>query len=140
VVSGRSVVQPHPFSCPQFFQNNGIAVRNGISNNASDWVQWNIVDAEPPYKLIYMADMFLMRFWSKDSLKEPSPIVNLRDMAKLLEGSHSFMHNRQLVGAIHDLLDSNGMRVAGVNDTLKVLTGTKMPRSSKIGQYLIIKT
>ncbi len=59
-----------------------------------------------------------MRFWTKDGLKEPSPIVSLTDMANLLEGGHSFTHNRQLVGAIHDLLDSNGMHVAGVNDTL----------------------
>ncbi len=36
VVSGRSVVQPHPFSCPKFFRNSGIAARNGINNNASD--------------------------------------------------------------------------------------------------------
>ncbi len=46
--------------------------------------------------------------------------MNLTNMARLLEGGHGFAHNRQLVGAINDLLDSDGMHVAGVNYTLVV--------------------
>jgi hypothetical protein len=46
-------------------------------------------------------------------------------MANFLESSHGFMHNRDLLRAIHNLLNHNRMCVAGVNNTFIIHNGDK---------------
>ncbi len=46
-------------------------------------------------------------------------------MATFLESRHRFMHNRDLLGAIHDLLNRNRMSIVGVNNTFIIHNGVK---------------
>ena len=55
------------------------------------------------------------------------PIVDLTDVANLLEASDSLLHDREFFRTILDILDGNGRCVAGVNDTLIIFHGHPYP-------------
>jgi hypothetical protein len=69
VVTGRSIVQPHPLAHPKFLRHSGIAARNWVGNNSSHQIQRDVVHTEPPHKVFNVADMLLMRLRHKDCFK-----------------------------------------------------------------------
>jgi hypothetical protein len=69
--------------------------------------------------------MLLMRFRCKNGLEEPSPVVHLAYVLDLLESCHGFTHDGNLLRAIHDLLDCDGVSVTCIDDTLVVPDGNK---------------
>ena len=46
-------------------------------------IQWDIINTKSPYKVVYVADVFLMRLWCKECFEEPFAVVNLTDVAGL---------------------------------------------------------
>ena len=80
-----------------------------------------------------------MRFGGQNALKKPAPIVNLTDVAHLLEASDCPAHDREFLRAILDILDGNGRCVTSVNDALIVLDGHPYSRSSNTDQYFLTR-
>ncbi len=90
-------------------------------------VEWNVINKEPPDEVTDVLDMLLVRFWSKNGLEQPTPIVNLPDMPNLFEGGNGLTHNWLLLWSILDLLHSDWGGVTGINHTLVILNGYPHP-------------
>jgi len=120
VIPGRSIKHPHPLPHAKFLGDCRVAARDRIRDDPCDQVEWGIVDAKPPYKLIDVADMLLMWLRHENGLKEPTPIVNLAYVTNFFKSSHGFTHDQNCLGAIHDLFYRDGVGIAGINDALVV--------------------
>ncbi len=55
-------------------------------DGARDLVQRYVIYTEPPHKVRDIADVFLVESGRKKGFKQPFAIVDLTDMAQLLEG------------------------------------------------------
>ncbi len=69
VITGNSVIQPHPLARPKFLRHSGIAARNWVGNNSSHQIQRNVVHTEAPHEDFDVADMLLMKLRHKDCFK-----------------------------------------------------------------------
>ena len=85
-----------------------------------DLVQWNIIDAKPPDKIFNVAHVFLVGLRGKGRLEQPLAIMYLTNLANLLKGSDTLMHDRNLPWSIQNLLNGNWGGVASVDDALVV--------------------
>jgi hypothetical protein len=71
--------------------------------------------------------MLLMRLRCKDGLEEPPPIVNQANVTNFLEGSNGFTNYWNLLWAVLNFLDHNGLLIAGVNNAFVSLHQNKYP-------------
>jgi hypothetical protein len=110
---------------PNSLDTGGVALRDWIRDDPCDGVEWSIVDAKPPDKLVNMADMLLMRLRSKHGFEEPTSIVYLAYVANLFQGGDGFAHDRNLLRAVHYLLHQDRVGVPSVDDTFIVLDGNE---------------
>ena len=123
MVTRWCVKQPQELTIPKFDKDSGVAAWNWVGNDASHRVQRLVVHTEAPDKFVDVADMFLMRFGGQNALKQPAPIVNLTDVAHLLEASDCLAHDREFLQAISDILDGNGRCITSVGDARIVPDG-----------------
>ena len=127
MVSRWCVKQPQELTIPKFDKDSGVAAWNWVGDNASHRVQRLVVYTEAPDKFVDVADMFLMRFGGQNALKKPAPVVNLRDVAHLLEASDCLAHDREFLGAISNILDGDGRCITSVDDALVIFDGDELP-------------
>ena len=125
VVPRRGIKHPHPFPHSKFLGYCGVAPRDWIRDDPCDGVEWGVVDAKPPDELVDMADVLLMGLRHEYGFEEPTPIVYLAYVANLFQGSDGFVHDWNLLGAVHDLFHRDGVGVASVNDTFIVPDGNE---------------
>jgi hypothetical protein len=74
MIAGRGVIQPHAQCHAKLLRHRGIEARNQISDDLSNRVEWDMVDAKPPYKVLDVSHVLLMRLRCMDGLEEPPPI------------------------------------------------------------------
>jgi hypothetical protein len=89
-------------------------------------VQRDIINAEPPHKIIDIDDMLLVWFQHQEGFEEPFAAVYLADVAKLGEGCNIFAHNWDLPRAVVDFLDTDRLGGASVDLARVVLDGDKL--------------
>ncbi len=95
-------------------------MRYWVSNNVSDRIEGNIINAKPPYKVVDVVNVLLVRLWGKDCLKKPTPIVNLANVPYFLQGHDCLPHYQNLLGSILDLFHCNWVGVASINNALVI--------------------
>ena len=93
-----------------------IAPGYGVWNDACDLIQGDIVDAEAPNEVLDVRDAFLMGLWRKESFELPFAIVDLPDVAELLECGNGFDHDRDFAWTVMDLLHHNRFCSARVDN------------------------
>lgn len=64
-----------------------------------------------------------MRLRGKQGFEEPGAVVDLSDVADLLECSNAFPHDRDLPWAVENFLDSDRRGGTGVDDALVIANG-----------------
>ncbi len=127
MMARRGIAQPHPQSRAKHIQHHRIAARIWISNNLSNGVEWDVIDAKSPYKVLNVFHMLLMRLRCKDGLEEPSPILNLANVANGLEGSSGFTHYQNFLWAVLNFPNRDRLHVAIVNNPFVILHWDKYP-------------
>jgi hypothetical protein len=88
---------------------------NWVSNNANERIEGNIIKPKPPYKVVDVVNVLLVRLWGKNCLKKPTPVVNLANVSYFLQGRNCLPHYGKLLGSILDLFHCNGLGVASIN-------------------------
>ena len=78
-----------------------------VSDRACNLIQWNIINAEPPHKLLDRGDVLLMGLWREKCLEKPLAIMDLADVIQFRQISDALSHDRYLPGAVVDLLDGD---------------------------------
>ncbi len=81
MVSHGCVVHPQELTRTESHANGYIASRNGEGDQPSDLVEWDIVDAKSPNKVIDVGNMLLMRLGCEKGFEEPTAIVNLNNLS-----------------------------------------------------------
>ncbi len=94
---------------------------------ARDLVQRYVIYTELPHKVIDIADMYLVGFWCKKGFKQPLAVVDLTDMAQLLEDCNALVHNWSLAWPIVDFLHADWVHLASVDNTLVISDGYELP-------------
>ena len=102
-----------------------------------DLVQRYVIYTEPPHKVVDIADMFLVGFQCKKGFKQPFAVVDLTNMAQLLEGCNALAHNWSLAWPIVDFLHADWARLASVDNTLVIFEGDKLPFIVKNGPVFL---
>jgi hypothetical protein len=120
VITHWCIVQPNP-SATKCFLDRHVTAGDGISDWKSDLIKRYIVDAKPPNEVLDITHVFLMWLRGKYCLDQPTAIMNLPDVAYLLEGSDALLHYRNFLWAVEYLLDRYGFGGASVNDALVIL-------------------
>jgi hypothetical protein len=95
-------------------------MQNWVSNNASDRIEGNIINAKLPYEVVDVANVFLVRLWGKNCLKKPMLIVNLVNVSYFLQGRNGSLHYSNLLGSILDLFHCDGVGVASIKNALVI--------------------
>ena len=129
----RCVIKPHKStrSTAKFTMDSCITSRDRIGNHTCDHIKWDIINAKAPDKILNVADMFLMRFRSKQGFKQPCTIMNLSYMTNLCQLGNALSHNRNLVITIQDFLHCNRASWTSVYNTFVVLYRHCIPLAIK---------
>jgi hypothetical protein len=99
----------------------GVATGDDVCVYSCDLIERDVIDAKSPYKVINIGDMFLMRFWGKESLELPLAVMDLVNVTKHFKGGDAFAHDWNFPWTIMYLLDRNGSCCTRINDTAVVL-------------------
>ncbi len=94
---------------------------DGVGDGTSDLIQWNVIYAKSPDKIVNILDMLLVWLRGQQCFRHPTAAVDLADVAQLLKGRDTLSHNRDFPWTVIDILDTNRSCRTGVNVTLIVL-------------------
>ncbi len=125
MISRGSVKEPKPAPIAKFDKYSGIAPGNGVRDDSHGQVQRHVVHAEPSHKIVDVTNVFLVGFGGKNSLEEPSAIMDLLNMAHFLKCCYGPAHDWNFFWSVVNLLHSDGSGVAGINDTFVVANRNK---------------
>ncbi len=77
------IPHPHPMAIPKGEVDRGVTARDGVGNRACNLIQWNVIGAKAPDKVINVTYMLLMWLGSKKCFKHSFTTVYLTNVAKL---------------------------------------------------------
>jgi hypothetical protein len=103
-----SVPHPVPEGRAKGEVDCGVAAGGDVCNHSCHLIEMDVVDAKSPDEVLDICDMFLMRFWGKDSLELPFAVMDLANVTKLFKGGDAFAHDGNLPWTVMNLLDCNG--------------------------------